>query len=293
MYRAARSYGVFSLHKALQLYRTARLHAVFGLCRAAVSYKGYKFSGLSLWDRVERWLTRLATERSVRFKSFGWLVAILFISFSILSQLNPFYLLIPNHIIPFPIWDIREKYSFYGITGEEERLLSIKRPYRFSADPEVRMRQIAYVIATPPGIQEERSAESSYLRSLPHFGTAIGKVWLFQSDLLIIDLNGSALEKEWQLFSQRTVWQNSEQVSAAASAKIFGEEADLDREGGRFLDLFFGAFIASVFAIETDVDAILFLVDGQKRAIPAMQVDLSKRYSRLSFGGELQVKGIF
>lgn len=232
-----------------------------------------------LWAAVERWLNLLTVRPALRLLTLGWMLAIIFVSFSVLAGLNPFHLLLPGRAIPFPNWDPRPIFTFYGLAGEPARLVPIKRLYDLSDSIEPRTRQIAYAITTPTGIQEGQSGKEGYLHegylhALPLFGNAIRKAWSLEPALLIVDLNRAALENELRLFSRRF---SSWEISQEPSQQILRPK----EQGGLLLDHFFRVFIASLLEINGDLDSILFLLDGRQGTIASMKmVDLSRRYGR-------------
>ena len=211
-----------------------------------------------------RYLHRLGSEPLIRFKTLAWSIVAVFLGISILSDSNPYRLLVPGLAFPLPVPDEREATELYGMSRESRESISVRRLLDTSGDVEDRAHRIARVISMPPGLRESVQGTDYYsLDYLPEFNHAIRKIWFvpdLHSGLLIIDIRRATLDDEVQIFF------SAHEAHARTETEI--------------VDAYFHSLTASIFSAIPEVQCVQYLIDGQPGSIPGVRFPLDVRYTR-------------
>ena len=213
---------------------------------------------------VRGYIEDLTQKPEVRFRTVLWAICIMFVGFFTLVGTNPFRLLVPDAFFHPPAQDARESVAIYGISLESGKTVRIQRYLDLSVTGETRLRRIAAAVSQPPGLQEGLG-DSNYadLMPLPDLHLSIRAVWFpnKQQDTVIIDLRAESLSDEVDRF-------------------LANREGTERSDNTELLDAYFRALTASLFEQMPAIGSLDYLIDGERRSVPGMQFDLSRRYTR-------------
>ena len=168
------------------------------------------------------------------FRSILSIIAICFLSLSILSASNPFYLFVPSLSFPKPSFASETKTKIYLFKKSSERMEEVSMKSISEKD----LPLLAKVKLVATRIHKE-SENLDYL-SFPLLGNAITKVWRVEKEKkLIMNMDSYILNNE-TLLSQKVYKTNL------------------------FIKIFMKCLAKSLFEIEEDIEEIEFWLDDKK-----------------------------
>lgn len=220
----------------------------------------------SLPGRLNATHQRLMNDQSLRFKTVCWSLVITFVSICILSNSNPFRLLIPGWAVALPAVEQRAYVRVYGISRDSGQPVAATRPVSLDGGMEERLQRVAFLVNQPMGLDEKQFDESyRSLDFLPDLGYAIKRIWFVENlagGLVIVDLRKETVMQELDSFyrARQSTAEDSDEMQLA--------------------DAYFISYTASIFSVEDKAQAVQYLLDGQSAALPGMRFDLSRRYLR-------------
>lgn len=263
--------------------------------------------GVLAWlrERPAAWrgyLNDLSQKPTTRFMTILWAVCAIFLGITILSASNPLLLLFPGQVFAVPFQDLRPNIEFRGIARTTGKLVAYQRPVQEEASVEANVRKYTFLVSEPVGLSETSLNDKDYadLEPLPRLGFALRRAWFRgePSGQLILDFRRDTLLKETSLFHK-----NRFRASEVPAEQDEGDDEEdkkkaKEREQRRkrsqeieraalahYLDLYFRALTATIFAAKSEVKSVLYLLDGEADTIDEMEFDLDVRYARPGTGG--------
>lgn len=213
---------------------------------------------------VKKIFHRILREDRVRILSFYWSIAIIFLSFAILSSSNPFRLLVPGLAWQMPGHDWRSKVKLYGVDRNTGVLIPTTRLILKDKEPHILIRRIAEAVGSVPSLAERKYLDhSSGTEVLPSLGLAIKRGWVLEQNgkkRILVDLRKETLENEMAFFLR--------------------ERSASEEKRQHYMDGFFKALTYSILSILDDYESVEYTIDGTPHStFPGMTFDLSKTYT--------------
>ena len=212
----------------------------------------------NLIGRFRSYFASLDSNPRIRFLTFLWSVAVIFIGFHILVQANPLRFIVPGFTYPFPVFDQREKKEIFYFSADKRILRKTIKKIYHSDQLEQNVQNLAFTIS---GLHELRDGEHiiNDAEIFPTVAFGIKKIWFYNeknAGQLIIDLREDTIDEEFNLFFK-------DRQFADYKTKSY------------FLDAYFEVLTRSIFSIENEVKLVIYLVDGESKTLPDMKFDLS------------------
>lgn len=202
-----------------------------------------------LKNRLKVVLDLFDRRADIRTLTILWSVFFLFLAGSILSQMNPFRLLIPGAVFPFPASDERVLVPVYGYSRDENQIQKAEQRLLKSGSTGEMIFRYARIVSNPGNVLARDFEGLTNLQTLPFYSLAIRHAWVRDSKA-IIDFRKKAIIQETASFRR---------------ARAFNEEVENVPEFERYLQ----CLALTILENEQSVQQVQFLVDGR----PATESD--------------------
>jgi len=183
--------------------------------------------------------------------------AIAFAVVCILGAQNPFGMLVPVIGVDMPVRDSRQTVKVSAYSSQAAGLVTFERRVQWTATTEENVERIAHLLADTSAIREQ----TAEVDNLPDYGFAIRKVWLWQSDVCIVDLRSSTLADETEAFLRN---RNKDELKPRST----------------YLDAYFQGLTQSILSAVPACKSIQYLLDGKRESIKDMKFDLAQVRAR-------------
>ncbi|GBF49631.1 hypothetical protein LPTSP4_11470 [Leptospira ryugenii] len=243
------------------------------------------------------------TSREFRFLFLSWAFFLLFFTFFILAEKNPFNLLVPFNVFQIPRFDQRDEVQIYVSDGEDLQI-PVKRKLLVHEDSRERIFQFINEVAAPPYFSnKEKVNDNDTLvnpKKLLNLHDSLTQVWFLENESrLVLDWNAKQLESVLMSFrlprsyalGNENEEENQENTPVDAISYYTGPENFVTEEESVTRKRRLSALSATLKAIEAtlfrnhpNLKVIEHRLDGRSQTIDQIPNPMNEPRKRETFG---------